>query len=81
VEHRSNRLPTEAEIAAINARHLIDAVLHRHWPEVEKMLVMVDSFETPRSLWHTDPEFRRRILHEWDKIEPYKAKGFSAEWP
>jgi uncharacterized SAM-binding protein YcdF (DUF218 family) len=55
--------------------------LHRHWPEVEKMLVMVDSFATPRALWHTDPEFRRRILLEWDKIEPYKAKGFIAEWP
>jgi uncharacterized SAM-binding protein YcdF (DUF218 family) len=55
--------------------------LHRHWPEVEKMLVTVDSFATPRALWHTDAEFRRRILHEWDKIEPYKAKGFIAEWP
>ncbi|WP_172804775.1 YdcF family protein [Afipia sp. GAS231] len=55
--------------------------LHRHWPEVEKMLVMVDSFATPRSLWHTDPEFRRRMLSEWDKIEPYKARGFIAEWP
>ena len=32
--------------------------LHRHWPEVEKMLVTVDSFTTPRALWHTDPEFR-----------------------
>ena len=28
--------------------------LHRHWPEVEKMLVTVDSFATPRALWHTD---------------------------
>ncbi|MET4390516.1 uncharacterized SAM-binding protein YcdF (DUF218 family) [Bradyrhizobium sp. F1.4.3] len=55
--------------------------LHRHWPEVEKMLITVDSFATPRALWPTDPEFRRRILHEWDKIEPYKAKGFIAEWP
>jgi uncharacterized SAM-binding protein YcdF (DUF218 family) len=55
--------------------------LHRHWPEVEKMLVTVDSFATPRALWHTDPEFRRRILHEWDKIEPYQARGFIAEWP
>jgi uncharacterized SAM-binding protein YcdF (DUF218 family) len=54
--------------------------LHRHWPEVEKMLVTVDSFSTPRKLWHTDPEFRRRILHEWDKIEPYKAMGFIADW-
>ena len=55
--------------------------LHRHWPQVEKMLIMVDSFETPRALWHTDPEFSRRMLSEWDKIEPYKAKGFIAEWP
>jgi uncharacterized SAM-binding protein YcdF (DUF218 family) len=55
--------------------------LHRHWPEVEKMLLTVDSFATPRALWHTDIEFRRRVLHEWDKIEPYKAKGFIAPWP
>ena len=55
--------------------------LHRHWPEVEKMLITVDSFETPPALWHTDPEFRTRVLCEWDKIEPYKAKGFIAEWP
>ncbi len=54
--------------------------LHRHWPEVEKMVVTVDSFLTPRNLWHTDPEFRRRVLHEWDKIEPYKARGFIADW-
>jgi uncharacterized SAM-binding protein YcdF (DUF218 family) len=55
--------------------------LHRYWPEVEKMLITVDSFETPLALWHTDPDFRIRILSEWDKIEPYKAKGFIAEWP
>jgi len=55
--------------------------LHRHWPEVHKMLLTVDSFATPRALWHTDDEFRRRVLHEWDKIAPYKARGFIAEWP
>ncbi|MET4419157.1 uncharacterized SAM-binding protein YcdF (DUF218 family) [Bradyrhizobium sp. JR18.2] len=55
--------------------------LHRHWPEAEKMLLTVDSFATPRAVWHTDVEFRRRVLHEWGKIEPYKARGFIAEWP
>lgn len=55
--------------------------LQRHWPEVEKMLVTVDSFAAPRALWHTDPEFSRRVLSEWDKIEPYMAKGFIAPWP
>lgn len=55
--------------------------LERHWPEVEKMMVTVDSFAAPRALWHTDPEFSRRVLSEWDKIEPYMAKGFIAAWP
>ena len=55
--------------------------LHRHWPDVEKMLITVDGFDTPRARWHTDPDFRIRVLSEWDKIEPYKAKGFIAEWP
>lgn len=55
--------------------------LHRHWPEVEKMLLTVDSFATPRALWHLDAEFRRRVLQEWDKIGPYRARGFIAEWP
>lgn len=55
--------------------------LHRHWPDVEKMLLTVDSFATPRALWHLDAEFRRRVLHEWDKIGPYRARGFIAEWP
>jgi hypothetical protein len=48
---------------------------------VEKLLVTVDGFATPRARWHTDPEFCRRVLNEWDKIEPYKAKGFIADWP
>jgi uncharacterized SAM-binding protein YcdF (DUF218 family) len=55
--------------------------LQRHWPEVEKMLLTVDDFATPQALWHTDPEFSRRVLSEWDKIEPYFAKGFIAAWP
>jgi len=55
--------------------------LHRHWPEVEKMLVTVDAFETPRALWHTHSALRCRVLAEWDKIEPYKARGFIADWP
>lgn len=55
--------------------------LHRHWPDVTKMLVTVDSFSTPRARWHTNPELCRRVLKEWDKIEPYKAKGFIADWP
>lgn len=55
--------------------------LHRHWPEVAKMLLAVDSFGVPRQRWHEHTELRRRVLAEWDKIEPYKARGFIADWP
>ncbi len=55
--------------------------LHRYWPAVEKMLVVVNHYATPKELWHTDPELSARVISEWNKIEPYKAKGFIAEWP
>lgn len=55
--------------------------LHRHWPEVEKMLVTVNHYETPTELWHTDAALSARVLQEWNKIEPYKAKGYIADWP
>lgn len=55
--------------------------LHRHWPQVEKMLVAVNYFGTPVEDWHVDPAFRERVVREWGKIEPYLAKGFIAEWP
>jgi hypothetical protein len=45
------------------------------------MLVTVHAFDVPTALWHTDIEFSRRMLTEWDKIELYKAKGFIADWP
>ncbi len=70
----------EAALGLANIRSVI--CLGNTWrPEVEKMLITVDSFETPLALWHTDPDFRIRVLAEWDKIEPYKARGFIAEWP
>ena len=55
--------------------------LQRHWPEVEKMLVTVNHYPTPTELWHTDPQLRARVLAEWNKIGPYRAKGFIADWP
>jgi uncharacterized SAM-binding protein YcdF (DUF218 family) len=55
--------------------------LHRHWPDVEKMLITVNHYRTPTELWHTDPALRARVVSEWGKIERYKAKGFIADWP
>ena len=55
--------------------------LQRHWPEVDKMLVTINPFAAPVERWHTDPAFRQRVLEEWRKIEPYRAKGYIADWP
>ena len=55
--------------------------LHRHWPEVDKMLVTINPFGAPVERWHTDPEFRDRVMQEWRKIEPYREKGYIADWP
>lgn len=55
--------------------------LHRHWPEVEKMLVTINPYDAPVERWHTDSLFCDRVLQEWRKIEPYKARGFIADWP
>jgi uncharacterized SAM-binding protein YcdF (DUF218 family) len=55
--------------------------LQRHWPEVEKMLATVNPYAAPVGRWHTDPAFRERVMLEWRKIEPYRARGFIADWP
>jgi uncharacterized SAM-binding protein YcdF (DUF218 family) len=55
--------------------------LHRHWPEVDKMLVTINPFAAPVERWHTDAAFRERVMQEWRKIEPYREKGFIADWP
>jgi uncharacterized SAM-binding protein YcdF (DUF218 family) len=55
--------------------------LHRHWPEVVKMLATINCYKVPFERWHVDPEFRAHVLDEWRKIEPYKAKGYIADWP
>lgn len=55
--------------------------LHRHWPEVEKMLVTINPYGAPVERWHTDALFRERVLLEWRKIEPYRVKGYIADWP
>ena len=55
--------------------------LHRHWPEVRKMLATINCYKVPVERWHRDPEFRARVLEEWHKIEPYRARGYIAEWP
>jgi uncharacterized SAM-binding protein YcdF (DUF218 family) len=55
--------------------------LQQHWPDVEKMLVPINWFGIPPKDWHLHAHSRDRVLSEVAKIEPYKEKGFIADWP
>jgi len=55
--------------------------LQRYWPTVHKMLVPVNWFGVPAEDWHLHPHVRARIVSEWEKIEPYKQRGFIVDWP
>jgi hypothetical protein len=56
------------------SRHYL-MTLHWHWPEVEKMLIAINHFNTPTERWHTDPNFRTRVLAERDKDRAVQGKG------
>ncbi|MDP3746303.1 MAG: YdcF family protein [Phenylobacterium sp.] len=62
-----------------SARYLM--TLHRHWPGVRKMLVVVNYHDHPAEAWHRHPGLRADVLREWRKIEPYKAAGFIVDLP
>ena len=49
--------------------------LRRHWPGVHTSLCTVNYFGVPVERWHAHPEFRRRVLAEYEKIPRYLRKG------
>ena len=55
--------------------------LERYWPDVRKMLYAVNYFGHPVADWPKHRFARERIMTEWMKIAPYKARGFISDWP
>lgn len=53
--------------------------LRRHWPGVAVTVCPVNYFGIPAERWHEHPEFRARVLGEFDKIPRYLADGFLEE--
>ena len=53
--------------------------LERHWPEVLKMFTTQNCFGVPKEQWDTDPDFRKKVLGEYEKIPDYKVLGFIRE--
>jgi len=50
--------------------------LERHWPGPKKMLLPINYFSVPEDEWTKDPEFKSRVLAEWEKIPLYEQMGF-----
>jgi uncharacterized SAM-binding protein YcdF (DUF218 family) len=66
-------------IGHIHAARRFLMTLERHWPQVTKMFTSKNCFGVPKDQWHTDPDFRKKVLAEYEKIPEYKAKGFIRE--
>ncbi len=66
-------------IGHIHAARRFLMTLQRHWPGVTKMFTTNNCFGVPKELWHTDPDFRRKVIAEYEKIPAYKAKDFIRE--
>jgi uncharacterized SAM-binding protein YcdF (DUF218 family) len=50
--------------------------LERHWPGPKKMILPINYFSVSEDGWTEDPEFRSRVLAEWDKLPRYEQMGF-----
>ncbi|MCP5405842.1 MAG: YdcF family protein [Pseudomonadaceae bacterium] len=53
--------------------------IKRWWPEVETCCMGVNYFGVEREAWHTNDEFRKRVLGEYEKIPRYVRDGFLTE--
>jgi len=53
--------------------------LEKHWPALIKMIATTNCYGVPKKLWYTNPAFKKAVLTEWDKVAPYKDKGFISE--
>jgi len=53
--------------------------LERHWPGLALSGCPVNYFGVARDCWHEHPEFRARVLAEYEKIPGYLERGFLSE--
>ena len=55
--------------------------LERHWPGPKKMILPINYFSVSEDEWTKDPEFKSRVLAEWDKLPRYEETGFLKDIP
>lgn len=66
-------------IGQIHGSRRFIMTLEKHWPEVTKMFSTPNYYPVSRRDWHADEKFREDVLREFNKVAPYKEKGFIAE--
>jgi len=66
-------------IGHIHASRRFIMTLERRWPEVIKMFSTDNCFKVSRENWHADPEFKRMVLEEYERIADHKARGIIQE--
>lgn len=67
-------------IGHIHASRRFLMTLQRHWAEVTKMFTAPNCFDASKDQWHTDPEFRKAVLREYETTIPEQmAKDFIRE--
>jgi hypothetical protein len=53
--------------------------IKRHLAHMRASMYAVNYFNVSRGQWHTDPEFRARVLSEHEKIPKYLDAGYLSE--
>jgi uncharacterized SAM-binding protein YcdF (DUF218 family) len=53
--------------------------LERHWPGLRMSAAPVNFFGVEKKHWHTHPDFRARVLAEFEKIPDYLQRDFLRE--
>jgi uncharacterized SAM-binding protein YcdF (DUF218 family) len=53
--------------------------LERHWPGLVLSAAPVNFFGVGKKQWHTHPDFRARVLAEFEKIPDYLRRDFLRE--
>ena len=66
-------------IGQIHASRRFLMTLEKHWPDVVKMFSTPNYYPVDKKDWHKDEKFRDDVMREFNKVAPYKKKGFIAE--
>ncbi|MBI1215874.1 MAG: YdcF family protein [Alphaproteobacteria bacterium] len=66
-------------VGRLHASRRFIMTLEKHWPEVTKMFSAPNNYGVPPQDFMRSDEFREDVLREFNKITPYKEKGFIAE--